>query len=232
MAEMIPTIRRVAIALLVVASPLHAVSDGKRVHVTLVGDSLAYGAGDEAGKGIAGRLEPELRALGFESVAATNLAVTGATTSDVLAKLRQKATREAIERADAIVLSAGANDLRAMLTGEETIESPLLIADRVLRNLETIVGEIRGVNEKARILIIGAYLPLSHERAVKAFEPFVALWDGLLMAQFAEDSLVEVVRMSDIIDGPEKLSRQDWFHPGGEAYQAAAKRIAGMLAAE
>ncbi|MFN2239974.1 MAG: hypothetical protein ABR524_11330, partial [Thermoanaerobaculia bacterium] len=44
--------------------------------------------------------------------------------------------------------------------------------------------------------------------------------------------LVSVVRLSDILDRPERLSTLDSFHPGSEAYQQAARRIAGLLAAE
>jgi phospholipase/lecithinase/hemolysin len=42
---------------------------------------------------------------------------------------------------------------------------------------------------------------------------------------------VAVVRMADIVT-PQRLSRYDSFHPGREAYAAAAKRIASMLLAE
>ena len=41
-----------------------------------------------------------------------------------------------------------------------------------------------------------------------------------------------VVRLSDILDRPERLSTLDSFHPGSEAYQKAARRIAGLLAAD
>ena len=220
----------ITLAFFLVALPLSAVEPvTKSIHVTLVGDSIAFGAGDEDGKGIAGRIAPELRTLGFTSVSTTNLGVTGATTSDVLARLAEKEARAAIVKANAIVVSAGANDVRGLFSGEETPRSPILIAQGVLRNLVTIVDEIRSVNANARIFIMGAYLPLANERAAASLEPLVALWDTLLVSQFADDDLVSVVRLSDIIDRPARLSREDSFHPGGEAYQATAKRIAAML---
>lgn len=222
---LLPVVLAVAFA----ASPAEAT---RSMHVALVGDSLAFGAGDEDGKGIGGRLEPEMRSRGIDSLVTTNLGVTGATTRDLEAALLVAATRKAIESADAIVISIGANDLRKTLLGEERLRSPLLIADEVLRRMDGIVTEIRAMNSNARILILGAYTPIAHERAAAALEPFIAIWDAVLITQFADDPLVSVVRLSDIVNRPERLSKVDSFHPGGEAYQETAKRIADLLAAK
>ena len=217
-------------AALTVSLAAYPATAPRTIHVALLGDSLAFGAGDEAGKGIGGRLEPELRSRGVRTVTTTNLGATGATTADVTARLSLPATRSAIARADAIVLSMGANDLRVMLTGEQPLRSPLLIADEVLRSIAATVAELHRINPNARVLILGAYNPVAHERAAAVLRPLVAIWDTALVMQFAEDPLVSVVRMSDIVDRPERLSTLDSFHPGGEAYQAMAGRIAGLLA--
>ncbi|HUP46451.1 MAG TPA: GDSL-type esterase/lipase family protein [Thermoanaerobaculia bacterium] len=216
-------------AILAASLAAYPASMPRTMHVALVGDSLAYGAGDEAGKGIAGRLEPELRSRGIESIVTTNLGSTGATTRDLAAVLRLRATRTAIARVDAIVLSAGANDLRAMLLGREPMRSPLIIADEVLRNMDAIVADIRSLNPNARILILGGYIPIADDRAPALLEPLVAIWDAALTAQFAGDPLVSIVRLSDIVNRPDRLSSIDSFHPGGEAYQETARRIADLL---
>src|SRR3954466_14376400 len=56
-------------------------------HVVTLGDSLAYGTGDESGKGIAGRLDPG-------AFTVENLGVNGAQTSDLIGKLGQKRFRD------------------------------------------------------------------------------------------------------------------------------------------
>lgn len=223
------TPRRIAVLTVLLALVVPAYSAPGEMHVTLLGDSLAFGAGDETGKGIGGRIEPELRSRGVKSIVTTNLGVTGATTSDLAAELRKPAARAAIARADAIVISIGANDLRSTLLGEQPMRSPVVIADEVLANIEAIVGEVRRVNQKSRILILGAYAPVANERASAFLEPLVAIWDAALTARFIEDPLVSIVRLSDIVDRPERLSRKDSFHPAGEAYQETARRIAEVL---
>jgi len=213
------------------ASMVEAKPAVKPVHVALVGDSLAYGAGDEEGKGIAGRISPELRSRGVATVVTTNLGRTGATTSQVAARLREPAARETLASADAIVLSMGANDLREVFEGG-LFNVPYDLVDRVLENVRTTVTDLRRLNPDARILILGAYAPLPDDRVALFLEPLIAAWDSALAMQFADDPRVTIVRLSDIIDRPERLSRLDSFHPGAEAYQQAAARIAALMMAK
>lgn len=227
---MIRSIRFAALAATLAVATLHAAPPARSMHVALLGDSLAYGVGDESGKGIAGRLEPELRSRGVDSMVATNLGAYGATTRDLAAKLRQPDARAAIATADAVVLSIGANDVRLLLTGGEPLRSPLAIAGDVLRNIERIVAELRLLNPDAQVLILGAYAPVAHGRAAEFLEPLIAIWDTMLALQFAADPLVTIVPMSDIVSAPNRLSTLDSFHPGGDAYQEAAARIAEILA--
>ncbi|HVR44310.1 MAG TPA: GDSL-type esterase/lipase family protein [Thermoanaerobaculia bacterium] len=227
---MTATIRAAALAVSLAAATLHSAAPPPELNVAVVGDSLAHGVGDESGMGIAGRLEPELRSRGVESIVATNLGTWGATTRDLAAKLRQPDLRASIAAADAIVLSIGANDIRLLFTGEEPLRSPLAVAGGVLRNIERIVAELRLINPGARILILGAYAPLARGRAAEFLEPLIAIWDTMLALQFAADPLVTIVPISDIVGAPERLSTLDSFHPGGEAYQEAAARIAELLA--
>lgn len=214
------------VCLAVVLAPA---TSAREVHVAMLGDSLAYGSGDEAGKGIGGRLEPELRSRGVTSVVTTNLGVNGATTADVAARLQNGETRAALAHADAIVLSMGANDVRQALRPSGSSRAPLDLIEQVLRNLEATVAELHRINPSARVLILGAYAPVPHERTAMLLEPLIAFWDATVLARFADDPLVEVVRLSDIVSGPERLSTIDSFHPGGEAYQQTAARIAELL---
>ena len=200
--------------------------------VVSLGDSLAYGAGDESGEGIAGRLDHELRARGIAGVDTVNLGVNGAQTADVLSRLQQKRVRSAIAEADAVVLSIGANDLfRSQHSREEILRSPLAVAERILARIEKIVAEIHAINPDARILVLGGYNPVPRHEWASTIDQYLGLWDAALAARFAADKRVAVVRMQDIVT-PQRLSRYDSFHPGAAAYDAAAKRIAAMLLQE
>ncbi|HUR81639.1 MAG TPA: GDSL-type esterase/lipase family protein [Thermoanaerobaculia bacterium] len=202
------------------------------LHVVAIGDSLAYGAGDERGGGIARRLEHELESRGVRSVETVNLGVNGAQTSDLLAGLRTKRTRDAIAAADAVVLSIGANDLfRTANARQEILRAPFAIAERILGRIETIVAEIHAINPRARVLVLGGYNPVPGHEWASLIDQYLGMWDETLAARFAKDRRVEVVRMRDIVT-PQRLSRYDHFHPGAAAYDEAAKRIAAMLLKE
>jgi lysophospholipase L1-like esterase len=200
------------------------------VRVVVVGDSLAYGTGDESRKGISGRLEEELRRRGLMSVEVLNLGVNGATTNSVAERLKKQETRGPISTADAIVLSAGANDLfERRGAQEEILKSPFVVAERILVRLESIVTELRRLNPDAHIFLLGGYNPVPKHSDSVLIDQYLDIWDQTLASRFERDPRISVVRLSDIINGPERLSRLDHFHPGGAAYAEAAKRIASKL---
>jgi lysophospholipase L1-like esterase len=147
-------------------------------------------------------------------------------------RLPQKRVREAVAKADAIVLSIGANDLfRSQHSREEILRNPLVVAQRILTRIEAIVTQLHDINPRARILLLGAYNPVPRHEWAPLIDQYIPLWDQTLAQQFANDERVAVVKMADIVT-PQRLSRYDSFHPGATAYDAAAKRIAAMLLSE
>ncbi|HKR67174.1 MAG TPA: GDSL-type esterase/lipase family protein [Thermoanaerobaculia bacterium] len=195
------------------------------LHVVTLGDSLAYGAGDETGKGIAGRLADDLHT----SVTTTNLGVNGAQTADVLVRLKQARVRKAIADADAIVLSIGANDLfRSPKSRAEILRSPFAIAQRILDRIEEIVHALHDLNSRACVMLLGGYNPVPGHEWASLINEYLTMWDRALAQRFDDDALVTIVKMADVVT-PQRLSRYDFFHPGSEAYREAARRIAEML---
>ena len=153
----------------------------------------------------------------------------GAQTSDVLFRLKQDRLRNAISGADAIVLSVGANDLfRTPSAREEVLRNPIVVASRILDRLASIVAEFHRIDPSARILILGGYNPVPDHPLATRIDEYLEMWDAAVAARFEDDPLVAIVKLSDIVTR-RRLSRYDHFHPGGDAYQAASKRIADML---
>lgn len=206
-----------------------------QIQVVTLGDSLAYGAGDEGGGGsggIAGRLRPELASHGFRTVEVTNLGMNGARTADLLAKLEQQRVRDTVTRADVIVLSIGANDLfRTQADREATLRAPFVAAQRILDRIVGIVGQIHQLNPDAQIMILGGYNPAPGHPFAAMVNQYLEIWDAKLIATFEEDPRISIITLADIVH-QDRLSRYDSFHPGGEAYQLTAERIAEMLAAQ
>ncbi|HJW92294.1 MAG TPA: GDSL-type esterase/lipase family protein [Thermoanaerobaculia bacterium] len=187
--------------------------------IAILGDSLAYGTGDESDGGIAGRIRSMLPDI--ESV---NLGVSGAVTSDVARRLNQTNVRSHLKNADVIVLSIGANDLfRTPGAQQRAFEDPMKLADEILAKIAHIVSELQRISPHARILLLGGYNPVPDHPLAFMIDGYVEMWDELLVKRF------EVVKTHDLVIGA-NLSRYDRFHPGGPAYQAIAERIAERIA--
>lgn len=186
---------------------------GRAVHrIAVLGDSVAHGAGDEARRGgFAGRL------------GATNLGVNGARTGVVLDLLRQADVRNAVRDADLVVVSIGGNDLYGdTLARLATIAAPSLVMEHTLDRIAAIVDRIHDANPAARVILLGLYDPYR----TPYLDEQVARWDARLIARFAHDRAVDVVRIADLFAYTARLSPLDHFHPGAAGYEQIAARVA------
>ncbi len=220
----------IAIVLACSAATAGEIPDDGVFRAVVLGDSVAHGAGDERGRGIAGALDEQLRALHIRAAATANLGINGARTCAVQRLLSQSAARSVIRRADVIVLSIGGNDLygdpiaRVLSTCFADHQQALTLA-RVRR----IVTTLHRANPAARIYLLGLYNPYRLSQSGSWLDRQVNRWDARLIARFAADRGVTVVRICDLLRRSDRLSAIDHFHPGAAGYAAIAARIAASL---
>ena len=199
------------------------------LRVVVIGDSLAAGTGDPEGKGIPGNLEDDVRGRAA-TVEVKNYGVAGNTTDDVLGRMQNDDVHNDIASADAIVLSVGANNvLQDPEARARAIRDRDVYAKEILEKVALVVADIRRTNPDAPLLLLGGYNPLPDNPLSGGITRYIKRWDDLLDDRFASDPLIDIVKTRDIIDGANKLSPADHFHPGAEAYAAIAARIASML---
>jgi len=187
-----------------VARPVH--------RIAVLGDSVAHGAGDESNRGgIAGRL------------GATNFGVNGARTGVVLDILRRNDVRNVLRNADLVIVSIGGNDLYGdAIARLATLIAPPLAMEGALDRVAAIVDRIHAASPAARIVLLGLYDPYRRP----FLDEQVARWDSRLIARFAGDRAVDVVRIADLFAYTARLSPLDHFHPGAEGYALIAARVA------
>lgn len=194
----------------------HAVAR-KAPHLVVIGDSVAHGAGDESSRGIAGNLAQQLDAV------VSNLGMNGARTKDVLRLLQTAAANQAVSSADAIVLSIGGNDLYGdSIARLLAAVWPTLHMTPTLDRVAAIITRLHTINPEARIYLLGLFDPYR----LPNLDEQVAIWDASLIARFAGDADVDVVRIADLFAYTSRLSSLDHFHPGAAGYAAIAARIA------
>jgi lysophospholipase L1-like esterase len=196
------------------------------LRITILGDSVGHGAGDESGRGIAGDLDAIFATDNAAAAPVTNMAVNGSRTYNVLARLHERATRAAIRVADVVIVSIGGNDLYgdaiARLRSLAWSSHAMRLA---LDGVNAVVSSIHRTNPAARVILLGLYDPYRKPFLDRA----VAQWDAHLIERFAGDRSVDVIRIADVLAQPERISSIDHFHPGAAGYALVAARIHGAL---
>jgi len=238
------TLRRVMTAItaavLVVAFRLHTLSvdqahlaEARRriadgvMRLTILGDSVAHGAGDESGSGISGDLDRILRDRGIAFVPTLNLGINGARTYAIENLLRLRSTVTEIRLCDAVIVSIGGNDLFGDRVSQwRSFLLPALAMRRALDHVDRIVAQIHRANPAARVYLLGLYNPYRNSSVAHSLDRQIAMWDSRLIAHFADRSNVDVVRIADLFAFTPRLSSFDHFHPGQEGYALIAQRIA------
>jgi lysophospholipase L1-like esterase len=197
--------------------------------VVLLGDSLAFGAGDETHRGIRGRLEDELVRSGFDSCDIVNLGVIGEITHELLARLEMPEVARQVTQADAVVLSIGGNDLfKTWRSRRRTLRHPIRSGLLLLDRIEKVVARIHAINPEAIVYYLSTYNPIALPGAAELFEKYLTQWDRSLADRFAANQRLRIIRLLDVVTRA-RLSRIDGVHPGAAAYREAARRIAQLV---
>jgi lysophospholipase L1-like esterase len=202
--------------------------DGER-RILVLGDSLARGTGDEAGKGFAVDVLEAMKKRGPAEL--TNLGVNGMESPEVRALVESSNVRSLAAQADVILVSAGGNDLShaaARPTG-----SPADLADAVaaarsgyVENLRAILRTLREANPTAPIAVIGLYDPFSGDSGpVRLGSSVVLQWNNLAAETALAFPGVAVVPTFDIFHGRADRLSADRYHPNRAGYGMIAERV-------
>lgn len=208
--------------------------------MTVIGDSLAKGTGDDTGKGFARRSVELLQEQDYESRLINNLGINGLDTEGLLPMLDDPGVRHALQQSGIIVLSIGGNDLfdgaERMMSGDhmptpEEIEKAVSVNSEHFRK---IVAELKKINPQALLVYVGLYNPFGDLEGIKETgNDAVARWNRMAQETLNEYEGTLAVPTYDLFTlGPARYLASDHFHPNADGYQAIALRIVQGLARE
>ncbi len=204
-----------------------AVADG---HMVALGDSLARGTGDPTGRGFAGRTQELLSRDTGDEIDLINLAVEGMRSDELLDQLQDPGALVQIEGARWILLSIGGNDLRDV---ERTpaLEQDNLFAEqqaRYLENLAQCIDQIRSVNDRGQILVLGLYNP-NDEATIRTLE-MLHQWNHQTQLLLTPRERTLFVPTYDLFANHlEDALSFDGLHPNEQGHQAIARRFSEVL---
>lgn len=135
------------------------------IKVTIMGDSIANGTGDEKGKGLSGYIPFYFRNQTSKDISIENTGINGLRSGGLLEQLQSGKLDTLITDSDYIVISIGGNDARGILSvkGISKEDEFNNILDRYLLNLKESLKIIRKNNPSCIIVLIELYNPYQNE---------------------------------------------------------------------
>ncbi|WP_179194752.1 GDSL-type esterase/lipase family protein [Bacillus sp. EAC] len=199
-----------------------------KLKIVALGDSITRGIGDDEGLGYVNRLKTSLKEQYKQDSTVSNLAVSGAKTSNLLTVLQKKDVQETIRSADTIVLSIGGNDLfpGADQLNQEFLKSYRPDEKTFKHNLQQIFKLIRTQNSSASIYAFGYYNPFHNVQGLDTSSSFVSKWNDILEQSVLSIHDAYVIPTFDLFYNEEnKYLYTDHFHPNKEGYTEMANRL-------
>ena len=202
--------------------------------ITLVGigDSLTQGVGDERKlEGYLGRLSLKMKNFtGVREVEVLNKAKRGKRSNQLLSQLKSGELDDDMQNADFIVMTIGGNDIMRIVKQNlfrlrvDAFELELVqFTDRY----NSILKEIRKLNPKSPIILLGLYNPvtiLTDEE--NEFDEILMNWNQALTKFADNDSNACFVQVDDLFNSNMNMVyHTDFFHPNSKGYEQMTERI-------
>lgn len=202
--------------------------------IVAIGDSLTKGVGDTTKQGgYVGILD---RSINQEKqiVTFSNFGKTGNRTDQLLKRLEEPEIIEAIEEAEIILITIGANDIMQVakenfthLTYDLFMEEKYLFAER----LQEIFANIHEKNPKAHLYLMGVYNPFrEYFGEIEELDQIVNEWNHTSQKVTESFSFATFIPIKDLFEAStEHLLSEDQFHPNEIGYRLIAERVLEFL---
>jgi lysophospholipase L1-like esterase len=209
------------------------------LYVTSLGDSLTKGTGDSTGDGYVTRVIKELSVQMDKPVyLVNNLAINGQRADQLVKLLDETGYKNAIGKADIILMTIGGNDLFQIAQSGGTMAeggdlSPELLLERakvVEPRLKAVFQKVRELNPTARIIYIGLYNAFYDLPQMKLASEAVSKWNDFAHSLAEVDGNATVVPTYDLFEfNLKQYLSSDHFHPNAQGYTRISERIVQAL---
>jgi len=199
-------------------------------HIVAIGDSLTQGVGDETGQGGYVGILDQLINEQEHIINIDNFGKRGNRSDQLLNRLKEKEISNAVEDADIILITIGANDI--MQVAKENIMN-LELSDFVEeranyeKRLDQIFDHIQSQNSKAKIYLIGFYNPFEkYFPNIKELGMIVDDYNHTAVDIAKKEENISYIPTIDLFrDAKIELLAEDNFHPNYHGYEQIAGRV-------
>ncbi|MBP1969752.1 lysophospholipase L1-like esterase [Virgibacillus natechei] len=203
-------------------------------HVVAIGDSLTQGVGasHEQG-GYVGILDRTINAED-QIVSFDNFGIRGNRSDQLLERLDNPELSTAIEDADTVLITIGANDIMKVVRENFTnlnIEDFAEERNIYEETLDQIFTKIKNINPNTEIYLLGFYNPWDeYFQDIEELGIIVEEWNNTGNSFAEENEDITFIPMVDVFENAEEhLFADDNFHPNDLGYQRMASRVLDYL---
>ncbi len=201
------------------------------IQITVMGDSIAKGTGDETGKGFTGNLPELMSTITSKDVLVENVGIDGIQSAGLFELLQSGKLDPVLKISDFVLVSIGGNDLRTLQKKDETSKEQSFdsLKDEYLDNLKKAAGIIRKNNRHAFIIFLGLYNPYVTTGSF-VDSGLVRAWNYSTQQLIETDERSIFVSAYDLVKlNTAKYMARDGLHPNAAGYQAIAGRIVDSI---
>lgn len=199
----------------------------KHVNIVVIGDSLTQGVGDQSGQGgFVGMIRQQLD----EAEQITGFGKRGLRTEQLLKRLNEKEIQSAIQNANIIIVTIGANDIMKIVKDHFTsltYETFVKEQKPYEKRLTAIFKKIRSLNPDGTIYLLGIFNPFKRFFGdIKELDQIVNDWNYIGQKVLHKYSNAVFIPTKDLFEkNSTNLFHSDNFHPNKEGYQLIARRV-------
>lgn len=204
----------------------------QNINVVSIGDSLTQGVGDSTNSGgYVPYLEEKLESLDeINEASFVNHGKRGNRTDQLIKRLEQEGIQEDIQQADIVIVTIGGNDVVKVVKenwSHLTVETFEEEEDAYAARIQSVIEDIRAINEEAGVVLVGIYNPFGRIFVdTDDDETIVRTWNERAEEVARSFDRTVFVNVETIFgEGSDGLFFEDQFHPNDIGYEQMAGRI-------
>ena len=200
------------------------------IKITIMGDSIAKGTGDETGKGLAGNIRYYFGNLTSNAISVEDIGIDGLRSGGLLEQLRSGKPAPLISDSDYIVISIGGNDAREILRakGISRDEEFNDILDSYAANLKESLKIIRKDNISCIVVLLEIYNPYQNKDPED--NSLLNEWNYKTEQLLENDRRAIGIPTDELFKfNIERFIAPDGLHPNSAGYRAISQIISKAL---
>ena len=198
--------------------------------ILIIGDSIGFGVGDDPSMGIGKRYTELINQEQPTATQVSNISIPGYLSGDLVTLIGRPESASFISAADMIIISIGGNDLNRVAS-QNTLSLDVMYQQTLetyKENLQLIIKEIRKLNPKAQLALIGLYNPQEEEKPQNT--RLLLEWNYETRCIVNLDSKMAYIPTYEQFEYHlDAYLAEDNFHPSSEGYQVIAEQLYGIV---